>query len=207
MIKGTEQKIKDAALTVFIQKGFANCTSREIAREAGMNVALVNYYFRSKSKLFAIIFESVMQDFLKSMVQVFQSNLPFREKIRLLIEREFEFLSQNPEIPNFVLNELSRNPKSIENLLPVLHMVTESGVFDEAKKLQSQGEMRPMDLVQVTLLIMSNCQYPFMAAPLMKVIHGIDETDYKNHLTVHKTHAVTMVLGYLFPNDHSSNHA
>ncbi|MFM7388296.1 MAG: TetR family transcriptional regulator [Bacteroidota bacterium] len=53
MIKGTEQKIKDAALTVFIQKGFVNCTSREIAREAGMNVALVNYYFRSKSKLFA----------------------------------------------------------------------------------------------------------------------------------------------------------
>jgi len=157
MINGSEQKIKDAALTVFIQKGFANCTSREIAREAGMNVALVNYYFRSKSKLFAIIFESVMQDFLKSMVQVFQSNLPFREKIRLLIEREFEFLSQNPEIPNFVLNELSRNPKSIENLLPVLHMVTESGVFDEAKKLQSQGDMRPMDLVQVTLLIMSNC--------------------------------------------------
>ena len=201
MIKGTEQKIKDAALTVFIQKGFSNCTSREIAHEAGMNVALVNYYFRSKSKLFDIIFESVMQDFLKSMVQVFHSNLPFREKIRLLIEREFEFLSQNPEIPNFVLNELSRNPKSIENLLPVLHMVTESGVFDEAKKLQLQGEMRPMDLVQVTLLIMSNCQYPFMAEPLMKAIHGVNETDYKNHLIAHKTHAVNMVLGYLFPND------
>ena len=80
-------------------------------------------------------------------------------------------------------------------------MVTESGVFDEAKKLQLQGEMRPMDLVQVTLLIMSNCQYPFMAEPLMKAIHGVNETDYKNHLIAHKTHAVNMVLGYLFPND------
>ncbi len=207
MIKGTEQKIKDAALTVFIQKGFANCTSREIAREAGMNVALVNYYFRSKSKLFAIIFESVMQDFLKSMVQVFCSELPFREKIRLLIEREFEFLVQHPDIPNFVLNELARNPKAIEGILPVLHMVNESGVFDEAKKLQASGEMRSMDIVQVTLLIMSNCQYPFMAGPLMKVIHGVDETTYTAHLNAHKTHAVSMVLGYLFPNDQIPNNA
>lgn len=201
MNQSAEEKIKNAALRVFIQKGSANCTSREIAREAGMNVALVNYYFRSKSKLFAIIFESVMQDFLKSMVQVFSSDLPIREKIRILIEREFEFLGQHPDIPNFVLNELARNPEAIEGFIPVLNMVNESGVFDEAKKLQERGEMRQMDIVQITILIMSNCQYPFMAQPLMKVIHGVSNETYKEHLNAHKTHAVNMVLGYLFPND------
>lgn len=201
MNQSAEEKIKNAALRVFIQKGSANCTSREIAREAGMNVALVNYYFRSKSKLFAIIFESVMQDFLKSMVQVFSSELPIREKIRILIEREFEFLGQHPDIPNFVLNELARNPQAIEGFIPVLNMVNESGVFDEAKKLQARGEMRQMDIVQITILIMSNCQYPFMAQPLMKVIHGVSNETYKEHLIAHKTHAVNMVIGYLFPND------
>lgn len=201
MNQSAEEKIKNAALRVFIQKGSANCTSREIAREAGMNVALVNYYFRSKSKLFAIIFESVMQDFLKSMVQVFSADLPIREKIRILIEREFEFLGQHPDIPNFVLNELARNPEAIEGFIPVLNMVNESGVFDEAKKLQERGEMRQMDIVQITILIMSNCQYPFMAQPLMKVIHGVSNETYKEHLNAHKTHAVNMVLGYLFPND------
>jgi len=201
MNQSAEEKIKNAALRVFIQKGSANCTSREIAREAGMNVALVNYYFRSKSKLFAIIFESVMQDFLKSMVQVFSSELPIREKIRILIEREFEFLGQHPDIPNFVLNELARNPEAIEGFIPVLNMVNKSGVFDEARKLQALGEMRQMDIVQITLLIMSNCQYPFMAQPLMKVIHGVSNETYKEHLNAHKTHAVNMVLGYLFPND------
>jgi AcrR family transcriptional regulator len=201
MNQSAEEKIKHAALRVFIQKGSANCTSREIAREAGMNVALVNYYFRSKSKLFALIFESVMQDFLKSMVQVFSSDLPIREKIRILIEREFEFLGQHPEIPNFVLNELARNPEAIDGFIPVLNMVNESGVFDEARKLQERGDMRQMDIVQITLLIMSNCQYPFMAQPLMKVIHGVSNETYKEHLNAHKTHAVNMVLGYLFPND------
>ena len=201
MNQSAEEKIKHAALRVFIQKGSSNCTSREIAREAGMNVALVNYYFRSKSKLFALIFESVMQDFLKSMVQVFSSDLPIREKIRILIEREFEFLGQHPEIPNFILNELARNPEAIDGFIPVLNMVNETGVFDEARKLQERGDMRQMDIVQITLLIMSNCQYPFMAQPLMKVIHGVSNETYKEHLNAHKTHAVNMVLGYLFPND------
>lgn len=201
MNQNAEEKIKQAALRVFIQKGSANCSSREIAREAGMNVALVNYYFRSKSKLFALIFETVMQDFLKSMVQVFSSDLPIREKIKILIEREFEFLGQHPNIPNFVLNELARNPEAMQGILPVLNMVNESGVFDEARKLQERGDMRQMDIVQITLLIMSNCQYPFMAQPLMKVIHGVSNETYKEHLTAHKTHAVNMVLGYLFPND------
>ena len=48
----TEEKIKEAAKRVFLGKGFSGCTSREIAKEAGMNVALVNYYFRSKNQLF-----------------------------------------------------------------------------------------------------------------------------------------------------------
>lgn len=205
MNQSAEEKIKQAALNVFIQKGSANCTSREIAREAGMNVALVNYYFRSKSKLFAIIFESVMQEFLKSMIQVFSSDLPIRDKIKILIEREFEFLSQHPDIPNFVLNELARNPEAIDGFRPVLIMVNESGVFQEAINLQKKGEMRQMDLVQITILIMSNCQYPFMAKPLMKVIHGVSDETYLTHLAAHKTHAVNMVLGYLFPNDQTKS--
>jgi len=143
MNQSAEEKIKQAALNVFIQKGSANCTSREIAREAGMNVALVNYYFRSKSKLFAIIFESVMQEFLKSMIQVFSSDLPIRDKIKILIEREFEFLSQHPDIPNFVLNELARNPEAIDGFRPVLNMVSESGVFQEAINLQKKRRNAP----------------------------------------------------------------
>lgn len=196
-----EQKIKQAALQVFVKKGFANCSSREIAKEAGMNVALVNYYFRSKSKLFTIIFDSVMAEFMQSMVQVFNGSLPIREKIRFLIEREYEFLTKNPEIPIFILNELSRNPEAIEGFKPVMEKVMESGVFEEVAKLQKSGEMRQMDMLNVTLLIMSNCQYPFMAKPLMSVIHHVDEVAYYGQLEAHKNHVTLMILNYLFLND------
>ena len=102
----TEEKIKEAAKSVFLSKGFSGCTSREIAKEAGMNVALVNYYFRSKNQLFLIIYQTVMHDFMLSMMEVFSTELSLKEKVSLLIDREYEFLTKHPEIPTFVLNEL-----------------------------------------------------------------------------------------------------
>lgn len=201
MNPSAEDKIKAAALQVFLQKGYANCTSREIAREAGMNVALVNYYFRSKSKLFAIVFESVMNDFMHSMVQVFSSNLPVRSKIELLIAREYEFLALHPEIPNFVLSEIERNPNSMDEIKPMLSVILKSGVLEEVELLQKKGEMRSIDMVSITLLLMSNCQFPFMAKKLVHAIHGIDLAAYENQLQNHREHVVQMILNYLFPNE------
>lgn len=201
MNPSAEDKIKAAALQVFLQKGYANCTSREIAREAGMNVALVNYYFRSKSKLFAIVFESVMNDFMHSMVQVFSSDLPVRSKIELLIAREYEFLALHPEIPNFVLSEIERNPNSMDEIKPMLSVILKSGVLEEVELLQKKGEMRSINMVSITLLLMSNCQFPFMAKKLVHAIHGIELSAYENQLQNHREHVVQMILNYLFPND------
>ena len=67
----TELKIKEAAKRVFMAKGFDGCSTREIAKEAGMNVALVNYYFRSKGQLFKLIFQAALEDFMLAMIDVF----------------------------------------------------------------------------------------------------------------------------------------
>ena len=87
----TEEKIKEAARTVFLTKGFEGCSSREIAKAAGMNVALVNYYFRSKSQLFQLIFKAAMEDFMESMIYVFNTDQPLEDKMRIFIEREYDF--------------------------------------------------------------------------------------------------------------------
>jgi len=52
--ESTEEKIKEAARIVFTQKGYASAKVRDIAKEADINLSLVNYYFRSKEKLFQL---------------------------------------------------------------------------------------------------------------------------------------------------------
>lgn len=194
-----EEKIKAAAKRVFVTKGFSGCTSREIAKEAGTNVALVNYYFRSKNQLFLLIYQSVTEDFLLSMVNVFSANLSLKEKVSHLIDREFEFLGKHPEIPIFVINEMSRNKNAGIEPQIILSKLGTTGIFQETIEAQEKGIMRKVDLVSIIMLIMANCQHPFMARLLNQQLNGLTDEQYETQLLNHKEVVKEMLLSYLFP--------
>jgi len=194
-----EEKIKAAAKRVFVSKGFSGCTSREIAKEAGTNVALVNYYFRSKNQLFLLIYQSVTEDFLLSMVDVFSADLSFEEKVSQLIDREFEFLGKHPEIPTFVINEMSRNKSAGIEPQVILSKLGTTGIFQETIEAQEKGIMRKIDLVSIIMLVMANCQHPFMARLLNQQLNGLSDEQYDLQLIKHKEVVKEMLLNYLFP--------
>jgi TetR/AcrR family transcriptional regulator len=194
----TEQKIKNAAKQVFLAKGFSGCSSREIAKVAGMNVALVNYYFRSKELLFNQIFQAAMEDFMLSMVSVFSSEASLEEKMKIFISSEYEFLAKHPELPAFILNEMNRQDGCSSNDIELFQKISETGIFEECLAAQKKGEMRTISLLSIMLLTMSNCQYPVMAANLMKKLHGISDEEYTAHLLIHKEYITEMLLNYLF---------
>lgn len=195
----TEEKIIAAAKQVFISKGFSGCTSRELAKASGMNVALVNYYFRSKNKLFQLIFQTVMDEFFESMVSVFSCNRPLKEKLKLLIELEYEFLTKHPDIPRFIINELSRKDSDLIEVTHILPKIYNTGVIEQALTAQKNGEMRQVDLVGITMLIIANCHHPFMAKPLIIDLHNLTDAQYKDHLNAHQHMVTEMIINYLFP--------
>lgn len=194
----TEEKIREAAKNVFIAKGFDGCASREIAKAAGMNVALVNYYFCSKKQLFKLVFEAVLEDFMLSTIEVFQKDLSLESKMRIFIEREYEFLTSYPDIPRFILSELSRGDKCEFDHAVILEKIAATGVFEELKEAQDKGIIRKVDLTNIMLMIMSNCHYPFMAKPLMKYLNSLSEEAYQERLTLQKQYVTEMLIGYLF---------
>jgi len=194
----TEEKIRTAAKNVFVAKGFDGCTSREIAKAAGMNVALVNYYFCSKKQLFKLIFDTVMEDFMLSTVEVFKKDLSLESKMRIFIEREYEFLTLHPDIPRFILSELSRGDKCEFDHAGILEKIAATGVFEELLEAQEKGIIRKIDLTNIMLMIMSNCHYPFMAKPLMKYLNSLSEEEYQERLTLQKQYVTEMLIGYLF---------
>lgn len=196
----TELKIKEAATRVFISKGFNGCTSREIAKEAGMNVALVNYYFKSKGHLFEIVISSVIESFAESLFEVFKSDLPLVSKIRIFIEKEYDFLSNHPEIPSFIINELSKQEAHFFQTVGFSDAMKDAKIEAQVKDAQEKGEMRKINLVNIILLLMSNTHFPFISRPMIQSIHTIKEADYKTHLILHKQYVIDMLINYLFPN-------
>src|SRR6187455_1667961 len=93
----TEEKIKSAARLVFTKKGYAATRTRDIAEESGINLALLNYYFRSKEKLFHIVMEEKFQKLFGTIAPILMDNTTTLEKkVELFASTYIHMLSENP---------------------------------------------------------------------------------------------------------------
>src|SRR5450432_4458903 len=112
--KSAEEKIREAARLVFTRKGYAATRTRDIAEESGVNLALLNYYFKSKEKLFDIVMLENIKTFSQSILAILNdTETSLFEKIEILVSHYIDMLINNPELPIFVLSELRSDPKKI----------------------------------------------------------------------------------------------
>jgi len=103
----TEERIKEAARKLFTQKGFAATRTRDIAEEAGINLALLNYYFRNKEKLFEIIMWENIQLFIGVIMQNLEGkDMSLEQMLEYVASAYIDMLLKNPDLPFFVLSNL-----------------------------------------------------------------------------------------------------
>jgi AcrR family transcriptional regulator len=149
----TEQIILEAAERVFMDKGYAGTKTTEIAKEAGVNHAMLHYYFRTKENLFNRIFENKAHFFLDAFKDAFQSHLSFFEKIKTIVEGHFDKIGANPKLPMFVLHEVVTNREKKDFILKKI-IPTAFPVYQELEKLINEEiakgtirSVRPLDLL------------------------------------------------------------
>src|SRR5690348_15318513 len=110
--KSTEDKILAAAKKIFLKKGMAGARMQDIADEAGINKAMLHYYFRSKDKLFEQIFTEVASHFLPKIIAILASERTVFEKIETFCTEYISQVMQTPYVPIFILNEINRQPQA-----------------------------------------------------------------------------------------------
>lgn len=177
----TEEKIKVAARKIFTQKGFAATRTRDIAEEAGINLALLNYYFRSKEKLFDLVMKENMQLFLGNMVDYLnQSPLPFMEQMEFVCSSYIDMLLENPNLPFFVMNQLQSGAGKKEDLtdplFQKLHRVR-SVFLASIKEEVEKGRIKPIHPLHFIANLMGLIVFPFIGKPILMARAGM--TDHK----------------------------
>ena len=115
--RNTEGIVLAAAKKVFILKGMDGARMQEIADEAGINKSLLHYYFRSKEKLFEEIFKDTFAKFIPKIDVLLSSNKSLEDKIKEFVKEYLELLQKNPHLPQFILQELNRNPDRLVELM------------------------------------------------------------------------------------------
>lgn len=155
---------------------------QEIAEAAGVNQALLHYYFRSKDRLAEAVFRRAAMQLLPSVIAVLASEADLEAKVTRVVQLELDHLLRTPGLPGYIISELSHHPDRARQFISALTGVTPEDVRPRVfRTLRAQieervrrGTMRPIAPEQFVVNLLSLCIFPFAARPMLEVLLGLD---------------------------------
>ena len=170
----TEEKIKEAARKVFQQKGYAATRTRDIAEEAGLNLALLNYYFRSKEKLFELVMVEKMQKLFGVIAVILNDTENTLEtKVELMVTNYIDMLLEHPDLPIFVLSEIRNNPGRFPGNLPLGDLMRNSRFVAQLR--EKRPDLHPIQLI---FSILGMTVFPFIGGPVFEAAGLVDKPTF-----------------------------
>ncbi len=193
----TEEKILLAARKIFIQKGMDGARMQEISDEAGINKALLHYYFRNKNKLFEAVFTDIFKTFFGKVGSGLMSDAPIKEKIMLFTDTYIDTIAANPFVPQFIINEINRDPSIMQNIMNNAGFQPDMLV----SLFESQIKHTEYDIRHFIVSILGLCIFPFAARPLMETIYfDSNKGAYEKFLQERKAFVSALLLKFIDEN-------
>ncbi|AZI67688.1 TetR/AcrR family transcriptional regulator [Kaistella daneshvariae] len=179
----TEDKILLAASKVFTEKGFSGTRTRDIAEEAGINLALLNYYFRTKEKLFEQVMKvKIVLLFGQIIPIVTNEKTSLEEKIDLASEKYFDILTKNPNLPLFVLSEIQKKTSDVKSILPFEKVLNNSFLLKQIK--EKRPDLNPFHFL---LNFLGLTVFPFVGKPILQSFDLMNDSEFQKFVEERKT--------------------
>jgi len=193
--KLTEERIFDAAIEVFLEKGMDGARMQNIAEKADLNKALLHYYYRTKEKLFTSVFEAVAKKLFGKFTPLAESNLSLEEKIRFFFREHIAFLQANPRLPGFIINEVNRNPERIKKFLVAADIEGLLKKLYEMHRKEFEAYNITEDILPQLIISMAAISvFPFAAKGLLEGVLGRMGTDFNSFIETRKQFAADFVI-------------
>ncbi len=192
--KNTEEQILYAAKIIFQAKGMDGARMQEIADKAGINKAMLHYYYRSKQLLFEAVFKNAFSLLAPQLNAILNDDSAIEEKIKNFTSNYISFISKHPYLPNFIIQELNRNKDFILKL-------KDTKGFPNLEKFKKQvdteiekGYLKPIKAEQLFINILSLSIFPFVAKPLIMGFINTDDKTYKQLMENRKTEVADFII-------------
>ncbi len=195
----TEKLIIEAARKVFQRSGFDGARMQEIADEAGINKAMLHYYFRNKDKLFEAVFREAFLKNMAPIMHIIVSTDPVEVKVPVLVNQYLDTMLANPYIPGFVLHELNRNPERLISLVSSSNALRTSTFVSQLEQGMSEGRYRKTDPRQLLVSLLSMMVFPFVARPMLTMAFGLDDDAYQVFINDRRVEIVNAFFSMLRP--------
>jgi AcrR family transcriptional regulator len=203
----TEKRILQAARTVFIRSGTAGARMQEIAEEAGVNQALLHYYFRSKERLSEAVFADTAGRMFPAIIGILGGDETIEVKIDKVVETYLDNMLRSPFLPGYIISELHHHPERIPKLLGNLAGKSFSAALAPVlEKLDKQlaaevrrHRMRRISAEQVLANLLSLCVFPFAARPMLCAAFAMDDEGFARFIATRRKELPQFIMNALKP--------
>ncbi|QNK78457.1 TetR/AcrR family transcriptional regulator [Winogradskyella undariae] len=192
--KNTEVQILEAAKTIFQSKGMDGARMQEIADKAGINKAMLHYYYRNKQLLFEAVFKNAFSLLAPQLNAVLNDDSSIEDKVKNFTLNYITFIVKHPYLPNFIIQELNRNPG-------FLLKIKDNSAFPNIEKFKKQvaqevekGILKPISAEQLFINIMALNVFPFVAKSLLVAFTNTDDDTYKQLIEDRKTEVADFII-------------
>ncbi len=179
----TQIKIMEAAMAEFLEKGFSGARMQNIADNAGMNKALLHYYYRNKESLFKQVFLDVLIDMFSMLTDIIETEIDFESKLNKLVKSYMNYLIEHRQFPLFLLNEIYRNPEIVDQVLRESDVTeTWDKFYNELCQSQKNGDVIELNPAHIIVTIVSLVVFPVAASNVITRFADISQSEYYEFL-------------------------
>lgn len=174
-----------AAKAIFHLRGFEGARMQEIADEAGVNKALLHYYYRNKETLFKAVFEDAFTRLIGRLNDIFYSEITIEEKLNTFLEYYIDFLSENSYLPMFILQGLYARPEQLKALLESRKLVPKKLLFHLREQIKREKNL-DIDPFHFYINILALCIFPVLAKPVIQAIFELSNEEIQQFFSERK---------------------
>ena len=203
----TESKILDAARRVFTRRGTTGARVQDIAAEAGVNQALVHYYFGSKHALAERVFFEAAGRLLQTMSAIADPNATLEQLIERFVHGYIDTVRETPFIPGYILAETTQHPERLDTLMQraigavpgQLATIARTRIEQLIATNVAAGTMRPVSPRQLLVNVMSLVGFPFIARPVLDALLTAEGQSFDAFLDERRRDLPGFILNALRP--------
>ena len=197
IILNTKDKIINVAKKLFIENGYNGTTVRGIAIKAGVNLALLNYHFKSKDSLFTVAIEKILIKLTPPLHKILESDLPLEAKIRKYIGSYIDLLVKNPNLVLFVLNIVSKCPERLVNIKAIDNLYNSDVFRGQLREEIEKGNIREVDPEQLFVSILSMIAFPFALKQFIAQRNNFSDKEFDDFFIKRKKIIFEMIINHL----------
>jgi AcrR family transcriptional regulator len=203
----TEHRILTAARTVFVRRGTSGARMQEIAEEAGVNQALLHYYFRSKERLSEAVFTEVAGRMFPALMQILGGDGSISEKVDDIVNMYLDTMSRSPFLPGYLISEMQHHPERVPQLIKgIAGVELSTALAPILEKLDRQisaearaGRMRRISAQQFMTNLISLCVFPFAAQPMLRAAFGLDDDGFAKFIAARRKELPQFIMNAITP--------